>query len=65
MQDYSDSEKKDITERVEKAEKLLDQLQLTPRAQVLQHPLGDDVFGTRVVVYLQDTKYDKSTKENK
>lgn len=63
MQDYSESEKKDIKERCEKAEKLLQQLQLEPKAQIGAGNAGDDVFGIKVQVYLQDLKYDKSNKK--
>jgi len=56
---YSEEEIKDITERTEKAIKLLGELNLYPTAQVLKVNMGDDVFGDKVIAYLQDNKYKK------
>lgn len=56
-EDYSPEQKKDITERVEKAKKLLEELQLQPGCIVQAINTGNDVFGFQPIAYLQDTKY--------
>lgn len=55
--DFSPEQVKDIEERVEKAKNLLKELQLRPA--VIMHPvnMGNDVFGLKPQVYLQDEKY--------
>ena len=58
--DYSDDMKADINERVAKAKKLLEELQLQPQASVQSVNMGDDIFAQKVIVYLQDTRYTKS-----
>lgn len=58
--DYSEDMKADINERVEKAKKLLEELQLQPQASVQSVNVGDDVFAQKVIVYLADIKYTKS-----
>lgn len=58
--DYSEDMKADINERVAKATKLLEELQLQPQASVQSVNMGDDVFAQKVVVYLADKKYVKS-----
>lgn len=62
---YSEEQKKDITERVEKARKLLDELQLNPSAQIYYDNIGNDTFATKVIPYLQDLKYANNPKETK
>lgn len=57
--DYSPEEQKDIEERVEKAKKALEDLQLFPAASVFTVNTGNDVFATKVIAYLQDKKYTK------
>lgn len=47
----------DIEERVAKAKKALEDLQLQPTAHVQSVNVGDDVFSQKVVVYLADKKY--------
>lgn len=59
-QDYSPGQKKDINDRVEKAKKALQDLQLQPMASVQSVNVGDDVFSQKVIVYLADLKYIKS-----
>lgn len=55
--EYTDSQKKDISDRVAKAQKMLEELQLHPAAQVSVVNIGEDVFAQKVVSYLQDDKY--------
>lgn len=55
--EYSEEQKKDISERVAKAHKFLEELNLHPAASVSVVNLGDDVFAQKVVSYLQDDKY--------
>lgn len=61
---YTEEEKKDIEERVAKANEFLKELNLTPAAQVFKvrvsKELGmddKDMFADQVIPYLQDTKY--------
>lgn len=58
--DYSDDMKADINERVAKAKKLLEELQLQPQASVQSVNMGDDIFAQKIIVYLQDVRYTKS-----
>ncbi len=55
--DYTESQKKDILERMDKAKKALEDLQLRPSSSVSATNTGDDVFALKVISYLQDTKY--------
>ena len=70
MQNYTEEEKKDITERTEKANAYLKELNLVPAAQVVKVNLGDvdpkfnSVFGDLIQVYLADTKYPKTEKKD-
>ena len=48
---------KDIEERVAKAATALKELELQPRASVQAINTGNDIFSTKVIVYLEDTKY--------
>ncbi len=57
MQKYTDEQIKDIQERIEKANAMLKELELFPSASVSSENLGDDVFGTKVIAYLQDSKF--------
>lgn len=61
MHNYSEEEKKEITERIEKARKFLEENHLNLSAQIYFENIGNDAFATKVLPYLQDTKYDKST----
>lgn len=54
---YSPEQQKDILERVEKAKKALEELQLRPSSSVSATNTGDDVFSLKVISYLQDTKF--------
>lgn len=54
---YSPEQQTDILERVEKAKKALEELQLRPSSQVSVVNVGNDVFASKVVSYLQDTRY--------
>lgn len=55
--DYSPEEQKDIEERVAKARKALEELELRPSCTVQMFNIGDDVFAPKVIPFLQDTKY--------
>ncbi len=55
--DYSESQKKDIEERVKKAQDLLKDLQLQPGTVMTPVNVGDDTFALKAISYLQDTKY--------
>jgi hypothetical protein len=54
---YSDVEKKDIEDRVEKANAMLLELKLQPGVVMQAVNIGDDVFGVKPIAYLQDTLY--------
>lgn len=56
-QDYTPEQRKDIEERVAKAQKLLEELNLQPACIMYMHNTGDDVFGIKPRTFLQDTKY--------
>lgn len=56
-QDLTSDQRKDIEDRVAKAKKALEDLQLKPTASVQSVNLGDDVFAQKVIVYLQDSKF--------
>ena len=62
--DYSPEMKKDIEERVEKAKKALQELQLQPACYVQAVSAGNDVFGIQPVSFLQDTKYTSPIKKD-
>lgn len=55
----------DIQVREKKALEFLKENDLTPAAQVISVNLGNDVFGTKVVCYLQDIKYADKPEETK
>lgn len=55
--EYTEEEKKDIEERVEKAKTMLAELNLQPSAQVQKVNTGNDIFADKVIPFLQDTKY--------
>lgn len=55
--DLSLEQRNDIEERVAKAKKVLEDLQLQPTASVRAVNTGDDTFATKVIVYLADQKY--------
>lgn len=57
--DYTPEEIKDIQERVEKAQKMLQELHLSVMAQVVSVNMGDDIFALKVMPYLQDNKFIK------
>jgi len=59
MNEYTKEQQAEITERVDKAKKMLEELQLQPMAQVQAINVGDDIFAQKVIVYLQDVKYKK------
>lgn len=56
---YSPEEEKDIQERVEKATKILKELDLFPSALVQKLNQGNDIFVDKIICYLQDNKYIK------
>ena len=59
-QNYTEEQKKDIIERVNKANKVLKDLQLFPSAIVQKVKISDnneDVFADKVICFLADSKY--------
>jgi hypothetical protein len=63
MQNYTEEQKKDIQERVTKAEEMLKELQLFPSAVIQKVKVGDeskDIFADNIICYLQDSKYFKN-----
>lgn len=68
---YTELEIKDIKERVSKAAEYLKSVNLSLSAVVQKVKIGreetngqeGDVFGDKVIPYLQDTKYQKEEKE--
>lgn len=59
-EDYTEEMKREIEVRINKASKMLEELQLKPLASVQSINTGDDIFAHKVIVYLQDTRYKKS-----
>ena len=55
--DFTDEQKKDIEERVEKAKIALRDLRLQPGCFVTPINMGDDTFALKTIAYLQDTRY--------
>lgn len=55
--EYSEDQKKDINERVEKAKQFLLENNLQPGVVMQAINLRDDVFGMKPIPYLQDTFY--------
>lgn len=55
--DYTEDQRKDIEERVEKAKTLLKELQLRPALVMQPVNMGNDVFGMKAIPYLADEKY--------
>lgn len=55
--DLNPEQYKDIEDRVAQATKALADLNLTPKASVQAVNDGKDVFGLKVIVYLEDNKY--------
>lgn len=55
--DYTEEQKEDINERVAKANDLLKGLDLRVQASISAQNVGDDIFGLKVIPYLQDIKY--------
>lgn len=56
---YTDEQKADIIERVNKAMEFLKEIELSPAAAISKVALGNDVFADRVQAYLKDTKYEE------
>lgn len=54
---FTQDQVKDITDREAKALAYLKELQLTPAAQMVYVNIGNDTFGTRLIPFLNDTKY--------
>lgn len=57
-EDFTKEQLKDIAERVDKARTVLTELYLRPSASVSIESMGNDVFATKVMPYLHDTKYE-------
>lgn len=55
--DYTPQERIDIEERVEKAKKALEELQLQPGVAMQAINMGNDVFGFKPIAFLQDIKF--------
>lgn len=55
--DYSAEEKADIIARVDKAKAMLTELKLQIACMPQMFNTGDDVFGIKLLPYLQDKKY--------
>lgn len=55
--DYTEEQKKDINERVEKAVQSLKELNLRVACVSNMVNTGDDVFAIKLIPYLQDTLY--------
>lgn len=60
MQELTPEQKKDIEERVNKAQAFLKELNLYPSAIVQKINMGDDVFADKILCYLADNKYIKT-----
>lgn len=57
MENYTDEQVKDITEREKKGLEALKALNLTPAAQISKVQMGNDIFADKLVPFLQDTLY--------
>lgn len=55
--ELTEEQRKDIEIRVEKAKTTLTELKLQPACMPYMTNMGDDVFGIKLVPYLQDTQY--------
>lgn len=55
--DLTAEQRKDIEERVAKASEMLKELKLVPKASVQAINNGNDTFGMKVIVYLEDQVY--------
>lgn len=55
--ELNEEQKTDINERVAKAKKILEDLQLKPTASVQSVNIGNDIFSQKVIVYFQDMRY--------
>lgn len=64
MEKYSKEEIKDIKDREKKCLEFLKEMDMTSAAQVYKQNIGNDVFVDKVTCYLQDIRYDKTTKES-
>ncbi len=54
---YTPEQQKDIEERVTKAKVVLEELKLQPACMPQMWNTGNDVFGIKLIPFLQDTKY--------
>lgn len=54
---YTKEQRKDIETRVDKAKIVLAELKLQPACMPMMENTGDDVFGVKLIPFLQDTKY--------
>ena len=59
MAKYNEEEVADITKRVEAAIEYLKENNLSLSAQISYQNTGEDTFVTKVIPYLQDTKYER------
>lgn len=55
--EYTEEQKKEILERLEKARNALKELQFELACQPTMENMGDNVFGIKLTPYLQDTRY--------
>lgn len=60
MQEYSEDEVKDITERDKKCLDFLKENQMTPAASMQKVNIGNDVFADKLIPFLSDFKYNKN-----
>lgn len=63
MQDYTEEQKKDIEERVLKANEALKELNLFPSAIVQKVKISEkeDIFADQIICFLADSKYNVPT----
>lgn len=54
---YTDEQVKDIEGREQKALQFLIEMELTPSAVLQAVNLGNDIFATKVIPFLKDTKF--------
>lgn len=58
MQNYTEEQIKDITEREQKALNFLKELKLSPAASIQKVNIGGDAFADKLIPFLRDFKYD-------
>lgn len=61
---YTKEQQTDIEDRVKKGIAALKELNLQPSSAVQAVNTGNDVFATKIISYLQDTKYTSPIKKS-